>query len=72
MDFKGDRFTFLSVHRSLFVYYVSEQEREREPERERKREREGERERDRERPTALAAHLQPVAFSFASSPTPLT
>ena len=49
MDFKGDRFTFLSVHRSLFVYYVSEQEREREPERERKREREGERERDEEK-----------------------
>lgn len=28
MDFKGDRFTFLSVHRSFFVYYVSEEERE--------------------------------------------
>lgn len=60
MDFKGDRFTFLSVHRSFFVYYVSEEERE------------GKRERDRDRPTAPAAHLQPVAFSFASSPTPLT
>lgn len=64
MDFKGDRFTFLSVHRSFFVYYVSEEERE--------RGQEGERERDRDRPTAPAAHLQPVAFSFASSPTPLT
>ena len=48
MDFKGDRFTFLSVHRSLFVYYVSEQERERESQSEREREKERERERERE------------------------
>ena len=49
MDFKGDRFTFLSVHRSLFVYYVSEQERERESQSEREREKEREREREMKR-----------------------